>query len=172
MGADAFSSWKSTLSTDEILAITKYTDNDHYQNINSVLRGVDDEFIGENAKIVDDLTEALSKSSLPENITLYRGTSTAMLGDLKNASMDDLIGVNITEGAFMSSSLSEDVAHRFADDLLLKIEAPAGSETAFIGNISEYSIEAEVLFNRGQKMIVKDAVMNEGVLELTVEILD
>ncbi|HEX9061422.1 MAG TPA: ADP-ribosyltransferase, partial [Clostridia bacterium] len=146
-GSSSYSTWKNALSASEKSAITAYTGDECYQNINAVLRGLESEYEGNNAEIVQELSQALSKSSIPQNITLYRGASKAMLGNLQNLPPEELVGEVISDKAFMSTSLVP--AGAFNGDLTLIIEAPSGAEGAYIGNMSYYPGEAEVLLNKG-----------------------
>lgn len=167
---NAFSSWENSLTASESSAITAYTGDGCYQNINNVLRGFESQFEGNNAQIVEDISQAISKTSLPENVTLYRGTSKAMLGESQNIPPEQLVGEVIGDKAFMSTSLVPEGA--FNGDLTLIIEAPAGSNGAFVGNLSQYPGEVEVLLNKGQQMLVKQ-VIDAGTsnMKLVVELI-
>lgn len=164
-----FRNWKNALNASELEAITKYTGS-AYGNINAVLRGYDSTFIGNNAKYAEDLANALNKSSIPENIRLYRGTSKDMLGALKNTPVDELVGKGISDKGFLSTSLIPE--GQFSGNLVLKIDAPSGTKGAFIGDLSVLPTEVEVLLQKGQNMLIKEATERNGVLELVVEIIN
>ena len=85
----------SQLSKGQVDAFTKYTGSD-YSNINDSLRGLDTAS-PENAKTIETMKTVLDNSSLPEDMTLYRGTTTKALGDLQNLAPEDLIGKSFVE---------------------------------------------------------------------------
>ncbi len=91
-----------------------------------------------------------------------------MLGTLKNTPVDELVGKGISDKGFLSTSLIPD--GQFGGDLLLKIDAPTGTKGAFIGDLSVVPTEVEILLQKGQNMIIKEATDVNGVLELVVEI--
>ncbi len=72
-------------------------------------------------------------------MTLYRGTSKDMLGSLKNASPEELIGKVIEKKGFMSTRMIPE--GQFGGDLSLIIEAPSGIKGAFIGDLSKVPSE-------------------------------
>ena len=169
-GIDEYSTWKSGLSAEETSALTAYTGDDCYQNINAVLRGAESQYNGNNEQIVQQLSQALSKSSVPKNVTLFRGASKIMLGKYIDLPPEQLIGKVISDKAFMSTSLVGDGA--FDADLTLVIETPEGSRGADIGNLSCYPNEAEVLLNKGQQMVIKN-VLDVGTrnMKIVVELI-
>ncbi len=148
-------------------AIQKYTGDD-YENINASLRGMD-KLHPDNVETVETMKEALGNSSLPEDMTLYRGTSTAALGSLRNLPPEEMVGKTFTEKGFMSTSKDPAVAEGFYSDMIMTVEAPKGSHALDIAPISEYDTESEVLFNAGQEMVITSAAEDDnGVLHITV----
>ena len=167
---NAFNSWKNALPADEVNAIWKYTGDECYENINAVLRGLEPAYEGNNARYVELLSQAINKTNLPENVVLYRGTTKAMLGDLKNLPVEQWVGKNISDKAFMSTSLLSEGA--FNKELNLIIKAPKGSKGAFIGEMSQYPSEVEVLLNKGQQMIITDVLESSATkTTIVVELL-
>ena len=124
-----------------------------------------------NKMITEKLTTALDKASLTDNMILYRGTSTEALGSYKNLAPADLLGKTIMEKGFMSTSMNNSVAKgMFSGNMHMTIEAPKGSKGLDISSISEYSDEAEILFQVGQEMVITDARVQDGVLNIVVRL--
>lgn len=156
----------SELSNEQIEALIKYTGDD-YANINNSLRGVETLTL-ENQTTVEVLKSALDNSALPHDMTLYRGTSTEALGALQDLSVDELVGKTFTEQGFMSTSTSNVVAEGFSGNMQMTIEASKGAQALDISSISQYTTEAEVLFNTGQEMLITSAEVKNGILHITV----
>ena len=155
------------LSQEQINAIIKYT-GDNYVNINNSLRGLETATV-ENQKIIEILKYILGNSSLQQDMTLYRGTSTEALGNLKNLEPEDLIGKTFIESGFMSTSKNVDVANGiFSGNIQMTIEASIGAHALDISSISQYSNEVEILFNAGQEMLITSAEMKNDILYITV----
>ena len=166
-----FEDWSFDLLDEEADAITCYTENKYYKNINSVLRGLEKEFHVGNAEIVENISKALNKCELPEDIIVHRITSQTILGDIKSLPLEDMVDNIIKEKAFMSTSLLE--KSTFTGNLKLIIEAPKGSTAAYIADLSRCFNEYEVLFDKGQEMMIKSATqLDNGQLELVVRILN
>lgn len=166
-----FEDWSFDLLDEEADAITCYTENKYYRNINSVLRGLEKEFHVGNAEIVENISKALNKCELPEDIIVHRITSQTVLGDIKSLPLEDMVDNIIKEKAFMSTSLLE--KSTFTGNLKLIIEAPKGSTAAYIADLSRCFTEYEVLFDKGQEMMIKSATqLDNGQLELVVRILN
>lgn len=139
--------WTNGLSESERSALRDYTGNE-YQNINSSLRG-QTAFDTGNAERACSIHNALSNASIPQACTVYRGTSPAALGEYQNLSDEDLIGCQITEDGFMSTSLNQ--SSSFGGAVQLEISVPAGAHGAYVGYLSQYGHnESEVLFDAGQ----------------------
>jgi len=110
----------------------------------------------------------LDNSALPQDMTLYRGTSTDAIGSLQNLSVDELVGKTFTEQGFMSTSISNAVAEDFSGNMQITIEASKGVQALDISSISQYPMESEVLFNAGQEMLITSAEVSDGILYITV----
>ena len=151
-------------------AIKKYSGS-AYKNINNSLRQLDtlDEANVTNVKY---LHKGLQNQSLPEDMILYRGASTDALGSLKNISPDQLVGKEIIEKGFMSTSTLSSVANdTFSGNMQMIINAPKGAHGMDITGISIFGAsESEVLFDYGQKMIITAAKQIDDVLKLIVDI--
>lgn len=157
------------LSKQQINALTDYSGDD-FRNINKSLRGMETA-TPENAQRINTLKQTLDNSSLPQDMTLYRGTTTNALGDLKNLAPEDLIGKTFVEKGFMSTSTSSSVGSAFRYDMQITINAAKGAHAMDISSISNYANEAEVLFSAGQEMIITGAEKINGILHITASIL-
>ena len=165
---EIFNEWFDTLSKAEKKAIKKYTEK-NYGNINDVLRGKAKEFVGNNEKYVNALNRVFAKSEgIPDAITVYRGADKAMLGNLKDIKVDKLVGKVIEEKGFMSTSLIKDKA--FGGNLLLEINAPKGAKGISVAKFSKFD-EAEILFDKGQILMIKKAIQENNCLKLICEII-
>ena len=156
------------LKPNEVQALKEYSGS-NYRNINDSLRGLDTA-TPENAQTIRVMREALGKSSLADDMTLYRGSNTVELGDLMDLAPDELIGKSYTQPGFLSSSVEYSEAQKFASNMIVKINAPAGSHGLNIASISKCPWEAEYLFDVGQKLLIQDAKMIDGVLHLVVDL--
>lgn len=166
-----FEDWSFDLLDEEADSITNYTESKYYRNINSVLRGREKEFHIGNAEIAGNISKALNKCELPEDIIVHRITSQSALGKLKDYPVEKLVNKVIDEKAFMSTSLLEE--SKFVGNVKMIIEAPKGSTAAYIGDLSRCFIEYEVLFDKGQQMMIRSASkLENGQLELVVRILN
>lgn len=114
------------------------------------------------------MKSALDNASLPQDMILYRGTSTELLGELQNLPTDELVGKTIMEQGFMSTSTETAIAEEFTGNMHMTIETSKGAQALDISSISNYTTEAEVLFNAGQKMLIKSAEVKDGILNITV----
>ena len=169
---NSYSEWTNSLTSKDICAIEDYTGDGHYQNMNKVLRGIEDTYEGRNEQIVSDLSDALNKAEVPENITLYRGTVMDSLGELATLDPQEMVGKVIEDKGFFSASFDESVAEQFQKGLVLEIEVPEGTSGAYVADISPYGSESELLLNKGQNMIIKDYdATNLEFLKLKVEII-
>ncbi|MHA2612989.1 ADP-ribosyltransferase [Listeria monocytogenes] len=171
-GIDGFSVWRNSLSSREIQAIRDYTDIWHYGNMNGYLRGSVEKLVPDNAERIKNLSSALEKAELPDNIILYRGTSSEILDnflDLKNLNYQNLVGKTIEEKGFMSTTTISN--QTFSGNVTMKINAPKGSKGAYLAHFSETPEEAEVLFNIGQKMLIKEVTELNGKIEIIVDLL-
>ncbi|MHC1748096.1 MAG: ADP-ribosyltransferase [Cellulosilyticaceae bacterium] len=159
----------SELSSSEIQALIKYSGDD-YVNINNSLRGLET-LTETNERTTQELLDALEKASLPNKMTLHRGTSTDALGVLKGELPENLIGKTIVEKGFMSTSMNDAVASEtFSGNMQITIQAPIGAKGIDISSVSEYVNEAEVLFQAGTEMVITKAEQIGEVLHITVRI--
>lgn len=124
-----------------------------------------------NQIVNQNLNSALNKASLPQDMTVYRGTSKSILGDLKGLSADDLIGEEIIEKGYMSTSTSYDVASKQfgTKDVIMTIKAPKDAKGMDIAPTSIFAEESEILFQSGRKMQILEAKEINEKLHITVK---
>ncbi|MBC1973589.1 hypothetical protein HCJ62_14030 [Listeria welshimeri] len=171
-GIDSFSEWRNSLSSLEIQAIRDYTDIWYYGNMNGYLRGINEKLVPGNAERIKNLSNALGKASLPNNLTLYRGTSSEIfdnLFNLKNLNYQDLVGKTIEEKGFLSTTTLSN--QKFSGNVTMIINAPKGSKGAYLAHFSDKPEEAEVLFDIGQKMLIRDVTEVGNKIEIIVDLL-
>jgi len=87
---------------------------------------------------------------------------TQILGkNILNSPHKNVIGSIITEKGFLSTSMVEKIANRHNKGVMLKISVPKLSKAGYLGTISEY-LEAEILFNKNQKLQITDIYEKNG----------
>lgn len=142
--------WSEGLSNEEKSAIRDYTGTS-YLNINAVLRGVENDFSQGNHERAVHIHQALQRSCIPHECTVYRGASLSALGDFQSLSDEQLVGNILIDRGFMSTSLNSGDA--FGGDVRLEITVPQGAQGAYVGYLSQCGhYESEVLFDRRQRM--------------------
>ena len=145
--------WANNLSESESAAVRSYTDTG-YSNINSTLRGLSDGFNPGMKETAISLHGALARAETPCDDTVFRGASSDALGQYASLPDDALVGKVIQDKGFMSTSLDSDRA--FSGNVQFVIDVPKGSHGVYVGSISSFSGEKEVLFDAGQIMKVLD----------------
>lgn len=142
--------WSEGLSNEEKSAIRDYTGTS-YLNINAVLRGVENDFSQGNHERAVHIHQALQRSCIPHECTVYRGASLSALGEFQSLSDEQLVGNILIDRGFMSTSLNSGDA--FGGDVRLEITVPQGARGAYVGYLSQCGhYESEVLFDRRQRM--------------------
>lgn len=157
--------WIKSLSNEEYRALYRYCAKEH-KNINGVLKGTDSNNSNEVLMMIKTITNAIMRTEVPQNVVVYRGSDKKSLG-IENCELNELEGRIIEEKGFMSTSLVEKVAMKHVKKhdggILLKVKASKGAKAGYLGNISEY-MEAELLFNKNQKMIIEKATKKDDNL--------
>ena len=152
--------WTNSLPKDEYYAVRDYT-GPGYTAVNEMLRGIrpdNDPNVRDKAVLIH---QALSRSQIPCDCTVYRGCSAAFLGSYQNLPDDQLVGAILTDDAFMSTSLNRDDS--FNGAVKLEISVPAGARGAYVGFLSFLGHqESEVLFDGGRRLCVTGITRNES----------
>ncbi|BBH19818.1 hypothetical protein Back11_11630 [Paenibacillus baekrokdamisoli] len=154
--------WIGQLTIQEAEAIRRYTGND-YLDINKNLRA------GGGMKVYDnvakDISSALSKFNLLENIVVYRGLER----NIFNMPVEQMPGLIIEEAAFVSTTLLSDRA--FSGTVRLELRVPAKSTGAAVVPLSEFEGEYEFLLDKKTKYQIVEASEMAGILIIIAEVL-
>ena len=142
--------WAKSLTKEQYYAIHEYTDT-AYSNINASLRGKGN-FLPGNLEKATEIHMALQDAKIPRSCTVYRGVTSDALGYLQNLTDEEMVGHVIRDGGFMSTTLKRESA--FCGSVQLEIDVPAGARGAFIGSISCYPDEDEVLFDAQRCLVI------------------
>ena len=151
--------WSASLTSEQRGAIRAYTGS-LYSDINATLRGLKKGLnrgfaSADNEYCAKQIYSALSDARIPCDCVVYRGMSSAALGNLENLSDEELVGKVYTDNGFMSTSLNRNDA--FSGKVQLEIEVPAGTNGAYVGYIGQHGhAESEVLLNMGQYLKIKN----------------
>ena len=160
---DTSAQWQKSLSQEEFSSLQDYTREvpNYYKNINSKLRGRSFFWESGNRERVERMHDALQRSEVPCDCTVYRGASLDALGKFKNLSDEELIGKNLQDKGFMSTSTAKGA--QFPGEIKLEIAVPKGAHGAYLGNgISVCGdSEKELLFDRGSRMKVTGVYYDE-----------
>lgn len=146
-GTEEFSDWKKSLSKGESVAIKEYANYD-FVDINKRLRTGRTDLLRDKHKTnINLLTSALDRSTIPEDVVVYRGVRDSPRVDRLE------VGSVIVDNAFVSTSLSSSVAKRFSAEAGYSVEivVPKGSKGAYRGSL----YELELLLQRGSQFSVE-----------------
>lgn len=132
----------------------------------------------ENRATMAALDSAISKGTVGQDITAYRGISKGVYEELRiSGSLRE--GKTTAHARYMSTTLDKGVATEFSRDYapsgptyLMKVAVPKGSKGLFVGKNSAMGHEKELLLPRGTKLkvgkIVHDKASNVVMLDMTV----
>lgn len=165
--------WAPKLNADEKKSITDYTGDD-YIDINDWLRkgmAYDDEWLEDTVNNIDN---AIDKYELKQSISVIRGTSSQIMRRLDYKLDDSIIGETFRDPAYLSSSVSKDVANGFAekttmdiggDKVFIQFDIPAGKgRGAYINSFNGYD-EKEFLIKRDAPFEFYEVTQNDnGIL--------
>lgn len=173
--------WREGLSDPEYEALSFYAqDQEIAAAMNTELRegGIDDpELTG----WIRQATDALARSEVPENTVVYRSLSDLAIVDA--AKEGNLIGATVADDGFMSTTLDgsfsgsfdalDDAqplepgdtqerlegldAARAVTETIATIRVPKGAHGAYLGDLSSYDAEQELLLQNGTKLTVTGA---------------
>jgi hypothetical protein len=132
-----------------------YSDS-YYLDINPWLRGTNPHITESLKKSARDAQKGMRPSTRP--MTLWRGTTAKQFGLGDNATAADLkklIGKKMQDEGFFSTSVGSSAAFSYKP-VLIQVEAPTGSQMAFIDHISANQGENEMLLAAGTKYEVLD----------------
>lgn len=179
--------WFDSLSDDEKVAVQDYT-LDSYADVNGYLRNKErkaemDKKFPEYAvpddptlvKIAKNVKAALAKASLPEDVTVQRGTINREVAT--KFKEGNLVGQTVKTDQFYSTTADEMVTKDFVEraaseyedetPIMWTIGVPKGAKAMALGKVSKYPTEAEILLDEGSELEITGAEMKDGVLHLT-----
>ena len=135
-------------------AIKEYTTT-AYSGINSYMRGQTDYLPDSHKQIIADVKNALTATSIPEEITTFRGTSISEIasyaGETRLSRMerckelDKLVGREIEAKSFLSSSEKQPDEIDYSGGVKVIITTPKGGNALTLGDLSKHKEEAEIL---------------------------
>lgn len=146
-GNSEYKSWQDAVTTnfDQSNAVARYSGNEYHQINDSMrqqLRAGDTSISDVSRHIVD----ALSPTRTTEDIMVERGIQTMPASKLQEL-LSLRVGDLLHDYAFQSTSVGETP---FKGDVLFRIRVPAGSQGAYLGQLSQYlDLEAEFLLQAG-----------------------
>ena len=166
--------WEGRLDEKEVDAIEHYTTGGYY-DISSYLRRGNKRpmysSLEELESSIEEIDEALERSSIPQDVVVYRGTRTTHFQDVE-------VGDVIVDRSFVSTTtdrgLAEEVYVGGKKSMLVEIKVPKGSKGAAVGSVSMFgSNEREVLLARDTAFRV-DSInfTEEGVSTMTVTVVE
>lgn len=158
-------SWISSLTSEEVRAIQKYTKNDgdsrndkFYARLNAMLRGErsEDKTL---RYYSEQISNALQKNQTKHDILCYR---TLSFDAYKNYQVGDFF----IDKQFTSTSVV--ASHALKNPFKIVIRAPIGSHGAYIEKVSGYPNQREFLIDKGTIYKVISKSENEIELEVVV----
>jgi hypothetical protein len=181
----SYDAWNAGLSSKEREWLALYK-QEGYEWINTGLRGdfspLDEIYTGQtradfkNAKKFID--QSIKRHRLPNDITLWRGGSHPELTKMLESgrSLDDLVGIQLGDDAYMSTSLNGDSADDFVkwagkDAFRFEIQAPRGTFGAYIEYMDPGLQEYEFLLARGSKLEILEATMQDGIRNVLARVI-
>ncbi|MEC1020531.1 ADP-ribosyltransferase [Bacillus paralicheniformis] len=175
-GSKYYDHWLDSLTENEKSAIKQYTGND-YTRINNYLRGLSDSLEGVELDVIDNIKNGLKKANVPHDIQVYRGTDLRPIQDLYkiddegNIIAESLVGKIFKDDGFVSTAMVKESSFDHMN-VSWEINIPKGAHAAYLGKISHFPNEAELLLNSGQQMIIKSAVIDSsGKMHLVLDLL-
>ena len=137
----------SLWSDREKTALHEYTDLSFHE-INSILRGTSDEYLGGKLSSVDaeawkqniaDLRAALDKTPTEESLVVSRGVSQHVFDSIVGQ------GKSFVDRGFASTTIKPANEAAFWKDRAIEIVVPKGTPVAFVGEVSADRHEGEVI---------------------------
>lgn len=157
----------SSLQKHETEAVSRYTASDYYDINKTLLGHLSPTTLepGRQAQVtgwIKSMDEALAKSRLPADTTLYRGVGPQTWNILQDLEPGDVW----TSPTFTSTSIDRQAAKDFSKGPMIHILAPKGTSGLYVPPISLHPHEKEVLLPRGQQFRVKYIDPEARLIEL------
>lgn len=146
------------LSEENLLSL-RYYQGMGYAAINQALRTRTHTQPGNKstAKLIQDIDEEMSQNSVPDNITLYRNTTTLQsLGTNDRSQLKGMVGSKFVDHAYLSTSFNNTISwhinpHRVDVAGLFVLRVPKGTRGVYLGATAQQLYEereSEVLLDR------------------------
>jgi hypothetical protein len=150
-----------------------YTDPRYatYREMNGYLRGDSSLGTPDVLRNIEEVDRALAGHRVPEDIMVVRGTG---VGHLDFKYPRDLIGQEIPDGGYLSTSLGETPVASFkGKPAVLHLRVPEGTPAIWMEKVSEFGVtERELLLGRGTTYRVTRAFPDEnGQIHIYGEVL-
>lgn len=139
----------------------RYYTGSAYADINGALRGKKAP-TAKVSKATENIASGISKSNIDENIVTWRGAHYKNFVEsalLEGKAPSEWIGRTITDEAFVSSSLFKDRAFS-SKPMFMQILVPKGSTGAYLKEVSQFSSEYELLFQKGSVFKIVEATQS------------
>ncbi|MGZ9793583.1 ADP-ribosyltransferase [Bacillus atrophaeus] len=127
--------------------------------------------------IIDAHHNGLNKARVPHTMQVYRGTDLRPLESLiefdkyGDVNAESLIGKTFRDNGFVSTAIVKESSFDHMK-VSWEINVPAGANAAYIGKISHFPNEAELLLNFGQEMVIKSArVDSSNKLHIVLDLI-
>ena len=177
-GQSSYRAWVAKLKPDEREALDLFK-GAHSKDVNHYLRGITEDHDAKlGKKLTGQIDKALRKSSVPENVTVYRGMRPeAFEGVIDPTDPGKLRGLVLPDKGFAATSLSEETARGGygIHGILAEIRVPKGTKAAYLdtSGIHQYAYtEYEMLLPRGTRFKVVGARKEGNTTRLILEVLD
>lgn len=177
----------NSLSKDEKYAIVDYTGTG-YIDMNGYLRSSDKKAFKKSIystdhesykRKIENMTNALEKSSLKEDVVVHRGIggSLAQMLGVDNEILNNrdfqnsLKHTSFTEKGFFSSGGSTKDCF---GGVTIHAKVPKGSKGMYVAPISKFSSEHEFILQRNSSFMINDFIRNDKgqITDLIVELID
>lgn len=135
-----------------------------YTSINNGLRH--NQGYAESSSNVKAIDSFLTRSTIPEDVTLYRGVKGDYAKILKSVIME---GTKFVDRGFVSTSTNTGTAQGFASGLTFAIKVPKGSMGAAVRGEHDGDGENEILIPRNSAFIVKSYDPHSGHVEVELD---
>jgi len=170
----SYDSWHKGMTERENDGLITYQTSNYLQ-INGHLRG-GKKISEENQEAIKNIDKALSKATVPRDVTVYRGIEVETLSDLLGSDQPGWVGQTIEDKAYISTTVNK---KRTFPGVSMEIRVPKGSKGGYLGNLpgGVHNNEQELLLGRGQKLLIKKVESgglfgNQGIKKIIAEIVE
>lgn len=140
-----------------------------YKGTNRTLRA-GGQFTGANGKVQREMVQAIDKgmklSKTVEDIDVSRVFTLDAFG---GKTPDSLIGKVFSDKGYLSTAVGKPPSGPFNSQVTMQLKVPAGTPAIWTRPISQFKSERELLLNRGTKIIIDSATLNERTGKWLIE---